>query len=348
MKRLTPDHERSLHRRRCLRHRGPTVRERLAFVLSATPALAAALFAIGALVALAGACNRKEAPPQDDHRRAAVQTRPLLPSAALAPPAAASATTAAVVALTPGFVRVPAGRFVMGSPLQDPERQLDETPHRVTLTRAFEMQATEVTQAEYRALTGRAPAAHEGCDECPVEQVSWFDAVEWCNRLSARRGLPDCYTGVAPSIAAVGPHCAGFRLPSEAEWEYAARAGSTAARYGDVDAVAWHDLDSEMRSHPVASLKANAWGLYDMLGNVFEWTNDWQADYPDGADVDPSGPRNGENRVFRGGGYRLPAAEARAAFRNGYGPDNRVEFIGFRCIRTLPVPAASGGSGGSG
>ena len=239
-------------------------------------------------------------------------------------------------ALTPGFVRVPPGRFDMGSPGLELKRSPDEMQHPVRISRAFEMQITEVTQAEYGALMGRNPSSSSDCGEaCPVEQISWFDAVRYCNKLSERRGLPTCVTFVGEGVRSEGTRCRGFRLPTEAEWEYAARAGSVEARHGPVEEVAWYDRNSGVKPHPVATRVANALGLHDMLGNVAEWTWDWMGDYPLALTVDPTGPAKGENRVFRGGAYRWTDGEARHAFRNGYGPGNKVEFIGMRCVRTL-------------
>ena len=239
-------------------------------------------------------------------------------------------------ALTPGFVRIPAGTFQMGSPGLELKRSPDEAQHPVRISRAFEMQITEVTQAEYGALMGRNPSYHGECGEsCPVEQVSWFDAVRYCNALSARRGMPSCVQFTGEIADFKGPACRGFRLPTEAEWEYAARAGSEEGTYGPVEEVAWFDRNSAMKPHPVATRVANAWGLHDMLGNVFEWTWDWMGAYPFAATVDPTGPAAGENRVFRGGAYRWTDGESRHAFRNAYGPKNKVEFIGLRCVRTL-------------
>ena len=211
----------------------------------------------------------------------------------------------------------------------------DAPQHPVTLTRPFEIQATEVTVAQYGALMPAQLSQKSGCADCPVVNVSWFEAVTYCNALSKQRGLRACVTlaGTEPTFA--GLDCAGFRLPTEAEWEYAARAGTTQARYGELDAIAWYDVNSGLALHPVGAKAPNAWNLNDMLGNAYEWTWDWQGDYPTGAVTDPLGAPGGINRVFRGGGYKHPDVEARAGFRNAYGPANQVEFIGFRCVRTL-------------
>lgn len=239
--------------------------------------------------------------------------------------------------LTVGFVRVPGGKFMRGSPPHEAGRSPDEAQHPVSLRHDFEIQATEVTQAEYKALIGSNPSMNQICGErCPVEQVSWFEAVHYCNELSRRRKLPLCYVEAGLDITFKGVSCGGFRLPTEAEWERAARGGSAAARYGELDAIGWYDLNSSLRLHPVAQKKPNAYGLFDMIGGVFEWVWDWKAAYPKGLAIDPIGPATGQNRVFRGGAYRWTAEEARAAFRNAYGPKNKVAWIGFRCARTLP------------
>lgn len=253
------------------------------------------------------------------------------------------ATLAVAASRTDGFVVVPADKFVMGAPGSELEDGAfnDAPQHEVTLTRAFEIQATEVTQHQYQDALGKLePQQSTGCPECPVVGVSWFEAASYCNHLSAARKLPKCYViSGANSATSQGSACRGYRLPSEAEWEYAARAGTATARYGELDAIAWIDVNSAIGDalalHPVGQKQANAWGLYDMLGNASEWTSDWQGDLPSTPTTDPEGAAHGENRVFRGGNCKMPAAEARAGFRNAYGPGNQVEFIGFRCVRTL-------------
>lgn len=245
------------------------------------------------------------------------------------------AALASGVTLTEGFVVIPAGSFAMGAPDGEVEGFNDALQHPVTLTRAFEVQTTEVTEGQYRDLMGATDAQKTGCDDCPVVNVSWFQAVTYCNQLSKRRGLSPCYTVAGFDVQWKGLSCQGYRLPTEAEWEYAARAGTTGPRYGEVAEIAWIDVNSELRPQKVGQKRPNPWGLYDMLGNAFEWTWDWMGPYPSGPQTDPVGPPGGENRVFRGGSFKHPDVEARAAFRNGYGPGNQVEFIGFRCVRSL-------------
>ena len=129
--------------------------------------------------------------------------------------------------------------------------------------------------------------------------------------------------------------CTGYRLPTEAEWEYAARAGSTGARHGDLEAVAWYEGNSGGKTHPVGQKQANAWGFYDMLGNVWEWVWDWQADYPAGSVSDPLGPSSGSFRVIRGGCWSPYARNCRAAFRALHVPGARFSDLGFRLARSL-------------
>jgi len=231
-----------------------------------------------------------------------------------------------------GYVRIAPGTFTMGSPDAEEERQDVETQHSVTITRAFCMKTTEVTQGEWQAEAGMNPSYFEGCGpNCPVEQVSWEDAVWYANALSRREGLPECYS----DSTFLGLTCTGYRLPTEAEWEYAARAGTTAATYGNLDSVAWYYENAGETTHPVRQKQPNAWGLYDMLGNVWEWTNDWYGSYP-GTVTDPTGPGRGSTRVFRGGSWYEYARYARAAGRGNGPPGFRDDDLGFRLSRTAP------------
>ncbi|PJB46490.1 MAG: hypothetical protein CO108_05810, partial [Deltaproteobacteria bacterium CG_4_9_14_3_um_filter_63_12] len=181
------------------------------------------------------------------------------------------------VAIPKGYVRIEPGTFIMGSPSGEHGRWKDERQHEVTLTRGFFMKATEVTQGEYKALMGNNPSRFKSCGEnCPVEQVNWREAVDYCQALSRSEGLEECY-GDGRRLKSLD--CAGYRLPTESEWEYAARAGTTGARYGDLSEIGWCNGS---RTHAVGQKKANAWGLYDMIGNVDEWTGDWYGSYPSG------------------------------------------------------------------
>jgi len=231
-----------------------------------------------------------------------------------------------------GYVRIAPGTFRMGSPDAEEGRQDDETQHNVTITRAFCMKTTEVTQGEWQADMGDNPSAFPGCGpNCPVEQVSWDDAVAYANALSRREGLPECYTGSAFS----GLDCGGYRLPTESEWEYAARAGATAATYGPLDAVGWYAGNSGGSTQAVGGKAANRFGLYDMLGNVWEWTSDWYDSYP-GTVTDPTVRARGSTRVARGGSWSIYAFLARSANRYVYAPGDRNSSLGFRLSRTAP------------
>ena len=207
------------------------------------------------------------------------------------------------------------GRFTMGSPESEEGRLGDEGPqHEVELTRGFWLGATEVTQAQWQAVMGNNPSYFRG-DELPVEQVSWDDVQGFLRR--ANEGV----TGMQ------------FRLPTDAEWEYAARAGSTTARYGPLEQVAWYWDNCGGRTHPVGGKAANAWGLRDMLGNVWEWCADWGGAYSAGRTVDPTGPAAGSKRVDRGGSWGNVAQYARASYRLANDPSYRGNSLGFRLAR---------------
>lgn len=248
----------------------------------------------------------------------------------------------------PGYLEITAAgqTYTMGSPAGEVGHWDDEAQHRVTLTHGFWLKATEVTQGEWRDVMGTNPSEFSSCgDACPVERVSWYDAVEYVNRLSDAARLPRCY-GADGSFE--GLDCPGYRLPTEAEWEYAARAGTTTVTYnGDLwsdgcvepvlEPIAWFCGNSGYQTHPVATKSANAWGLHDMLGNVFEWVHDWYGPY--GGDAfGPTGPSNGEIRVVRGGSWLNPAPIVRAAHRFYFPPDYRGQDlgVGFRPARTMP------------
>ncbi|MBI2375216.1 MAG: formylglycine-generating enzyme family protein [Deltaproteobacteria bacterium] len=251
--------------------------------------------------------------------------------------------------LPTGYVVIPAGTFTMGSPSGEPGRVSNETQHQVTLMRSFWLKATEVTQAEWRDVMGTNPSRFTTCgDACPVEQVSWNDAVDYVNALSRREGLPECYGGTVSARTFVGLSCTGYRLPTEAEWEYATRAGTPTALWNgalqgagcsggaNVDAVAWYCGNASSTSHPVALKPANAWGLYDVHGNVWEWVHDWYGNYPGGAETDPTGPSAGSSRVVRGGSRGSGAEICRSAQRDYYDPTGRYGGIGFRPSRSIP------------
>ncbi len=251
---------------------------------------------------------------------------------------AATPTPAAASASAKGFVRISPGTFQMGSESSESGRDDDEGPvHTVRITRAFLLQATEVTQSQYQSVMGSKPSRFSSCGgTCPVEQVSWFDAVKYCNALSKREGLPACYAIRGKTVSFKGLSCGGYRLPTEAEWEYAARAGTTGARHGPLDSVAWHGGNSGRKTHPVGRKRANAWGLYDMLGNVWEWTGDWKGSYASGRQTDPTGPSRGSYRVNRGGCWYYSGRYVRSANRGDYSPGLRDRYLGFRPARSIP------------
>ena len=259
-------------------------------------------------------------------------------------------------ASVPGnWITLKAGSFSMGSPAAEACRDADESARKVTLTRALAISATEVTQGQFSQLMGYNPSFHTACGkQCPVDWVSWHEAAAYCNALSKLRGLPDCYQcsgsedATRCQLSAARPaDCRGFRLPTEAEWEYAARAGSsTAFPNGGISscmttdagagAIAWYKVNSTGQAHPVKGRAANAWGLYDMAGNVYEWTGDWYTKtLGAAAATDPAGPAKGSERVFKGGAWYFNAEHARPGNRERFAPDKRFTFVGFRCVRTL-------------
>ncbi len=209
------------------------------------------------------------------------------------------------------FVKIPAGSFMMGSDRKDDEKPI----HKVTVNYEFYMGKYEVTQEQYESVTGSNPSSFKNCPKCPVESVSWEDAQEFIRKLNAKN---DGYK---------------YRLPTEAEWEYAARAGTTGDFYGNLDSIAWYDGNSDGKTHPVGQKQANAFGLYDMSGNVWEWCQDWYSDYPSGAVTNPTGATSGSYRVLRGGGWFYVAVFLRSAIRFGYPPWERSYDLGFRVVR---------------
>ncbi len=200
---------------------------------------------------------------------------------------------------------------------------------------AFEIDKYPVTQSLYRKVMGANPSYFEGEDR-PVVKVSWFDAVEFCNRLSGQMGYSPAYNIKGKNVDLL-ENSNGFRLPSEAEWEYACRAGATNEddRDYDLDRIAWYDANSGDESHGVGQKEANEWGLYDMLGNVREWCWDWYGAYPSKSTKDYTGPSSGPNRVVRGGGWGYPARYCRSAIRGYDSPDNRSGVLGFRLSRSV-------------
>jgi formylglycine-generating enzyme required for sulfatase activity len=204
------------------------------------------------------------------------------------------------------YIWIAPGKFMMGCSPGDAECGTDENPtHEVTLSKGFWIGETEVTQAAYERVTGRNPSSSQGPD-LPVESVSWFQANAYCKE-------------------------SGMRLPSEAEWEYAARGGGSGPRPGRLNELVWWVGNSGEKTHEVAQKRPNGYGLYDVLGNVAEWTADWYAQYPTEAATDPHGPVEGEYRVARGGSSRGAPKFVRVSTRLTRKPGVRGYIIGFRC-----------------
>jgi formylglycine-generating enzyme required for sulfatase activity len=276
------------------------------------------------------------------------------------------------------FNLLPAGTFTMGSPATEPGRFSDETQHQVTLTQPFYMQTTEVTNFQWNlaiVLTnlGVNPSTGNTGDTYPVTAVTWFDAVAFANILSLVESRTQCYNDNGSCTGIIGADltctnvttiedCTGYRLPTEAQWEYAARANTTTAYANPVNfdtsntetgvgfntnlhAMGWYSYNNAMQSSsavpayqsgtkPVAAKQPNHWGLYDMHGNVWEWCRDWwdySAYSPDPV-TDPTGDVTGSYRVLRGGGWGSVAYSARSAYRSWYSPGLRDGSLGFRLV----------------
>ena len=213
------------------------------------------------------------------------------------------------------MVLVPAGKFKMGSPASEKRRDTEETQHEVTLTKPFYLGKYEITQEQYEAVMGKNPSATKGA-KLPVTRVSWEDCQEFIKKLNAKTN-------------------GGYRLQTESEWEYACRSGTTTAySFGDSLTKSDANIDDSGGSKAVGSYKPNAFGLYDMHGNVCEWCEDWKLDYPKEAVIDPKGPAMGEDRVLRGGSFYNGVSAARSSARTTGGPALRFFCIGFRLART--------------
>lgn len=243
-----------------------------------------------------------------------------------------------ISALRPEMRRLPPGKFMMGSPETEEGRFSNEMQHEVEIKTPFAISVTEVTQGQYVAVMGENPSEFEGEDARPVENVSWLDAVKYCNRLSEREKRTPCYQIEGDEVKwPEGLRCRGYRLPTEAEWEYAARADGTTAYAGsaDVNEVAWYEANAEKTPHPVGSKRGNAWGLHDFSGNVWEWVWDRYAeDYEGLPRVDPTGPESFSIRVNRGGSWAGGARGVRVAIRSYDDPGHGLGHVGFRLSRS--------------
>ncbi len=221
--------------------------------------------------------------------------------------------------------RIEAGTFDMGTASGGPDSERPVT--RVTISRPFWLGRTEVTQAQWQAVMGSNPSHLKGEDR-PVEHVSWTDAIAFAAALTQREReagrLPPGYV---------------YTLPTEAQWEYACRAGMTGLYSGDVDAMGWHKYNAAYVTHSVGLKEPNAWGLHDMHGNVWELCLDWYALYPGGSLTDPTGPATGMRRVSRGGSHGSEREHCQSAHRNREKPSNRNAHLGFR-LALSAAPAA--------
>jgi len=280
------------------------------------------------------------------------------------------------------FNLLPAGTFTMGSPADESGRINDETSHSVTLTESFYMQTTEVTNGHWDAVIvdkarGVNPSASHSGDDYPVGTVNWYEAASFANWLSWDEGLISCYSGQGTCTGTLGDNftctsvimvtgCTGYSLPTEAQWEYAARAGTITAYanpysfdFGNtvtdggfnsnLHAMGWYEFNNEggdlsrdeagypSGSKPVAQKQANRWGLYDMHGNVWEWCQDWYGSYDSGPVTNPQGLDSGADRVVRGGSWVLVARYCRSAYRGYLGPDLRYFNFGFRLSRSVAL-----------
>ncbi|MHC6204710.1 formylglycine-generating enzyme family protein [Breznakiellaceae bacterium SP9] len=251
-----------------------------------------------------------------------------------------------------GMVRIAGGTFMMGSsPAYESElRDRDEVQHQVTVS-GFSIGNMEVTQNDYQAVMGENHSYFKG-DNLPVESVTWYNAVVYCNARSRKEGLTPAYIINGTNVS-WNQDANGYRLPTEAEWEYACRAGTITpySSGSSVDNAGWYNSNSGRKTHPVGTKQANAWGLYDMHGNVGEWCWDWYGDYSSANQTDPTGAASGFTRVLRGGSWGSSgnwssydwdrdnynwdnsAALLRSANRGDGNPKNHYNNVGFRVVR---------------
>jgi formylglycine-generating enzyme required for sulfatase activity len=247
----------------------------------------------------------------------------------------------------------PAGSFDMGPLGDDKNDQSGDIQHTVILTQSFHISTTEVTQALYTAVTGEHPwrdkprgisASAGECfhfsetaktdDNYPAYCVNWHDAAKFCNALSEIEGLDTAYSFVGATVSR-DKGASGYRLPTEAEWEYVANANGTYTYSGsnDIEAVGWYIGNSEGQLHPVGTKAANAWGIYDMSGNLQEWIGDWDGNYSTGNITDPSGPPTGRERIIRGGSFKMSAEDSQVTRRARVSPGFANDLQGFRIVR---------------
>ena len=283
------------------------------------------------LAALTG-CDRPETKPATP--TAAPGTTPAPVTNVVSGTAAAPKATA--------MVSITGGKFLMGD-----KDEVDAPPHEVVVS-SFLMDRYLVTQEQFQKVTGTNPSRWKG-NQNPVEQLRWSDALAYCNKRSELEGLQPCYDLKTQQCNFAAN---GYRLPTEAEWEYACRAGTTTAYFfGDnpakVGTYAWFEKNSDGHPRPVGQKQPNPWGLYDMTGNVWQWCNDfYQVDYYAGSPREnPRGPKEGPNKVLRGGAWRFSADNCRSGYRYNESPGYAdvcfgYDIYGFRCVRQASAPAA--------
>jgi formylglycine-generating enzyme required for sulfatase activity len=238
------------------------------------------------------------------------------------------------------MIELPGGQFLMGSPDTDELADPDEKPQHMVTVSGFRMAVTPVTAGLYNGVMQREPVP-QAQERLPAVNVSWDDAIAFCNRLSVREGYRPCYRRRFKRWVC-NWRADGYLLPTEAEWEYACRAG-TATRYAFGDDAerlgnyAWFADNASNQVQAVGQKRPNHWGLYDMHGNVWEWCWDWYGAYGSGVEVNPVGPSAGSSRVVRGGSFVDPPVPLRSAFRVADLPEFRAVNAGFRCVRVPPA-----------
>ena len=242
------------------------------------------------------------------------------------------------------LVLIPAGPFSLGNTGSYEGEYDEKLPVTIIISKPFYISKYEITQQQYKAVMGNNPSEFKG-DNLPVEQVSWYDALNFCNALSQSEGLTPCYTINGTKVTS-DFEANGYRLPTEAEWEYAAKAGTKTDFYSgkltysgnspidpNLDKIAWYSANSSNTTHPVGQKTPNAFGLYDMSGNVWEWCWDRYAEYPSKETKDYQGPEIGTYRVYRGGGWRNLAWYCRSTNRDRNYLDDKNNSLGFRVVK---------------
>lgn len=261
-------------------------------------------------------------------------TRPQAPTASPGPPLDPNPGEAWQAPAAGALVWVPGATFAMGSPDHEPGRGPNEGPvHEVTVEGLWVLRA-EVSQGLYERVMGERPSGFAGCLDCPVDQVSWFDAVAFANALSEMEGLSPAYSGGDPTVS-WDRSADGYRLLTEAEWEHAARGGQPFRHAGSNDptAIGWVRANEGEHPHPSCEKPPNGFGLCDLTGNLREWVWDWAAPYGEGPQSNPTGPAEGHYRGIRGGSWWAEPWQARVAYRFSQPPRYRSMSLGIRLGR---------------